>query len=144
MEEVLQYLEMKNHYYEKFYTVTQRFLDHVARNDWKDLDFFVDSRERILNIIRSFDVKISKAMEEGQREPQATDVDKVLMNQMMEHRRKLADKILDLDLQLIAAIDDYKNETIRELKKTVDTQKSLELFERNSAPSPRVTKIAKA
>jgi|LakMenE01Jun11ns_1017448.scaffolds.fasta_scaffold9824672_1 ClpP class serine protease len=144
MEEVLQYLEMKNHYYEKFYSITQKFLDHIARNDWKDMEFFVDSRERILNIIRSFDAKISKAVETSQKKKSFSDEERSLMSKMMAKRKVLADKIVDLDLQVIAAIDDYKNETIRELKKTVEVQQQMDSFEKNSAPNPRSPKLAKA
>lgn len=144
MEEVLQYLEMKNHYYEKFYTVTKKFLDQIARNEWKDIDFFVDSRERILNIIRSFDAKISNVVEQSEKSIEMNSVDKTLMQRMMSQRREIADKILDLDLQLIAAIDDYKNETIRDLKKTVATQQHLEAFERHAVSAPRISKTGKA
>jgi hypothetical protein len=144
MEEVLQYLEMKNHYYEKFYSITQKFLDQIARNNWKDLDFFVDSRERILNIIRSFDVRISQAVECLSPQKKFNEVDREVMNKMMIRRRKIADKILELDLQVIAAIDEYKNETIRELKKTIEAQPHLEAFEKHAASSRSPSKIGKA
>ncbi len=144
MEEVLHYLEMKNHFYEKFYTITKKLLDQVARNDWNDLEFFVDSRERILNIIRSFDAKISCVVENegGKLQPQKED--RALMNQMMKARKYLADKILELDLQVIAAIDEYKNETIRELKKTVETQQQMNAFEKNAVPQRPLTRTGKA
>ena len=144
MEEVLQYLEMKNHYYEKFFSVTQKFLDQIARNNWKDLDFFVDSRERILNIIRSFDAKISQAVEQSDTKIKATDEDRAILNQMMVIKRSLADKILELDLQVISAIDDYKNETIRELKKTLEAQPQIDAFEKNAAPTKGNLKVGKA
>ena len=144
MEEVLQYLELKNHYYEKFYSITQKFLDQIARNNWKDLNFFVDSRERILSIIRSFDAKISQAVENNSPKKQVSKVDKAILNQMMIRRRGLADKILELDLQVIAAIDDYKNETIRELKKTLEAQPQIDAFEKNASLSRPASKGGKA
>jgi len=144
MEEVIQYLEMKNHYYEKFYTVTQKFLDQIARNEWGNLEFFVDSRERILSIIRSFDAKISNAMEKVKGRGNTKEVDKNLLKKMMDERKNLGDKILELDLQLIAAIDDYKNETIRELKKTVETQQQIDAFEKNAQPQKTTTRVGKA
>ncbi|NBX93282.1 MAG: hypothetical protein EB078_00890 [Proteobacteria bacterium] len=144
MEEVLQYLEMKNHYYEKFYSITRKFLDQIAQNDWKDLDFFVDSRERILNIIRSFDAKISKVIEQSNASKPVNDGDKMMMNRVIEKKRRIADKIVDLDLQLISAIDEYKNETIRELKKTVETQQQIDSFEKNAAPIKPLLKTHKA
>ncbi|NBX77030.1 MAG: hypothetical protein EBQ92_10785 [Proteobacteria bacterium] len=144
MEDVLQYLEMKNHYYEKFYSVTQKFLDQIARNDWTNLDFFVDSRERILNIIRSFDAKISHAVERVEKPTDSKEVDKALLTKMMDERKRLGEKILELDLQLISAIDDYKNETIRELKKTVETQHQIDAFEKNTPNSKATSRVGKA
>jgi hypothetical protein len=135
---------MKNHYYEKFFSITQKFLDQIARNSWKDLDFFVDSRERILNIIRSFDAKISQAVEKTDQKAKVTDVDRAILNQMMTKRRTLADKILELDLQVISAIDEYKNETIRELKKTLEAQPQIDAFEKNAVPSKANVKFGKA
>ncbi|MFM8270629.1 MAG: hypothetical protein ACKN9V_10615 [Pseudomonadota bacterium] len=144
MEEVMQYLEMKNHYYEKFYSVTLKFLDQIARNDWTNLNFFVDSRERILNIIRSFDAKISHAVNEAKDHVQTGTTERSLMKKMMDERKLLADKILELDLQVISAIDDYKSETIRELKKTVETQQQIDAFEKNSPPPRSTSRVGKA
>jgi hypothetical protein len=64
MEEVIHYLEMKNHYYEKFQTITEKFLQQANQDRWDEIEFFVDNRERILNIIRSFDFKIAEAFEQ--------------------------------------------------------------------------------
>lgn len=144
MEEVIQYLELKNHYYEKFFTVTQKFLDQVARNDWTNMDFFVDSRERILNIIRSFDAKISSAVEKNRNESKTSSSETVRLKKIMSERQTMADKILELDLQLISAIDEYKNETIRELKKTVETQHQIDAFEKNSQTSKPTNRVGKA
>jgi len=144
MEEVLQYLQLKNHYYEKFFSVTQKFLDQIARNDWTNLDFFVDSRERILNIIRSYDAKISSVVESTKHRSKPSTVDQTQVARMLDQRRTLADKILELDLQLISAIDEYKNETIRELKKTVETQQQIDAFEKNSQPTKPTTRVGKA
>ena len=144
MEEALQYLEMKNHYYEKFYSVTQKFLDQIARNDWTNLDFFVDSRERILNIIRSFDAKIADVVERAKNTVALEVADKSLVKKVLEERRRLGDKILELDLQLISSIDDYKNETIRELKKTVETQQQIDAFEKNTQIPKTTTRVGKA
>ena len=58
MEEVIYYLELKNQYYEKFHNVTKRLLEYVQQNRWDILPSFVDTRERILHIIRSYDFKI--------------------------------------------------------------------------------------
>lgn len=141
MEDVLQYLQMKNHYYEKFYSVTAKFLEMVNRNEWDDLEFFVDNRERILNIIRSFDFQISKACEKHDLNSPGMEQYRTRIKEMMDKRSEMAAKIVALDLELISKIDEYKTETIRDLKKTVETQHQLDSFTKVS-PSKKTTKSA--
>lgn len=144
MEEILQYLEMKNHYYQKFYTVTQKFLDKVSRNEWEQTEFFVESRDRILSIIRSFDLKISRCISELEKNLDPTPVEKALLSKISEQKKSLGEKILEIDLRLITAIDDYKTETIKELQKTVKAQQQIDAFERTHQPAPTPSRIGKA
>jgi len=144
MEEILQYLEMKNHYYEKFYTVTQKFLNKISKNEWDQTDFFVDSRERILSIIKSFDAKISRQLETMKAEVKPTAVESALLHKIAEQKRSLGDKILELDLRLIAAVDEFKTETIKELQKTVKAQQQIDVFEKTYQPNRPPSRIGKA
>lgn len=141
MEDVLQYLEMKNHYYEKFFSITKAFLEQINRNDWDDLEFFVDNRERILSIIRSFDFQISKAMEQRLVSDEETDKYREGVKLIMEKRSQIAAKIVALDLEVISRIDDYKTDTIKELKKTVETQNQVNTFTQ-SAPVKKAVRSA--
>ena len=65
MEEVIHYLEMKNKYYEKFFTISTKFLEETNSDQWDNLSFFVENRERLLNIIRSLDQKIARAFKDS-------------------------------------------------------------------------------
>ena len=141
MEEVLQYLQMKNHYYEKFYNVTVKFLESANKNEWEDLEFFVDNRERILNIIRSFDFQVSKAFEQKQLSDSKADQYRPQVKELLERRAEWAAKIVALDLELISKIDEMKSETIKDLKKTVETQHQLNSFTRTT-PQRKTTKSA--
>lgn len=144
MEEILQYLEMKNHYYQKFYNVTHKFLDKVSRNEWEQTEFFVESRDRILSIIRSFDVKISRCMAEMKKDSEPTAIEKALLKKISQEKKMIGEKILEIDLRLITAIDDYKTETIKELQKTVKAQQHIDAFDKTRHPSPTPTRIGKA
>lgn len=141
MEDVLQYLEMKNHYYEKFLSITKAFLEQINRNQWDDLEFFVDNRERILSIIRSFDFQISKAMDEKSLSEAETRRYKEEVKGIMDKRSALAARIVALDLEVIARIDEYKSDTIRELKRTVDTQNQVNSFAQTT-PTKKMTRVA--
>ncbi len=128
MEEILHYLELKNQYYEKFCSMSAKYLSATYNNQWDDLSFFVDNRERVLNIIRSFDFKIAKLFEEI--DPTALDLTlyRPRVKALLDRRQELAKRIVDVDLELISRIDDMKTETIRDLKKTVETNNHVETF----------------
>lgn len=141
MEEVIQYLELKNKYYEKFYNVTLKFLQKPSDDKWGNIEFFVDNRERILNIIRSFDFKIAHYFDG--RSPKDTNLEiyRERVKQLMEIRGQWVSKIVALDLELNSKIDDMKTETIRELKRVQETSQALDLFEdrHTFTPAPRKT-----
>jgi hypothetical protein len=141
MEDVLHYLEVKNQYYEKFYTVTWKFLEQAHRENWEGLTLFVDNRERILNIIRSFDFKISRRMQElGENEGEIAKYQPKVKS-LFEVRNQWVQKIVALDLELITKMEDLKSESIRELKRAMETNQQLSSF---SAGRPRKTiKITK-
>ena len=141
MEDVLEYLEMKNHYYEKFFSITKSFLEQINRNQWDDLEFFVDNRERILSIIRSFDFQISRAMDSKSVSEEETEKYRLEVKVIMQKRSEIAAKIVAIDLEVIARIDDYKSDTIRELKKTVATQNQVNSFS-PSPPNKKMTRVA--
>jgi len=128
MEEVLHYLDLKNQYYDKFHSMTVKFLENIAQDKWEDVDVFVDNRERILNIIRSFDFKIAKAFEEIDTSRCSIELYRPRVKAMLDRRAEIAKKIVALDLELISKMDDIKSETIRELKKCVETSQQIGAF----------------
>ncbi len=131
MKEVLESLEMKNHYYEKFLSTTLKLLNQARNNVWDELEFYVDNRERILNIIRSYDHKISEQMSE--KEVSASDKDryKHQVQALLDTRAILAKKIVDADLELISRIDEMKMDTIKELKQNIETEQHFSTFNKN-------------
>jgi hypothetical protein len=113
MEEVIHYLELKNQYYEKFHAITSKFLAQSQQNRWGDLEFFVDNRERILNIIRSYELKIATLFERLDLTNCELDLYRSRVKALMEQRSAWANRIVALDLELINRIDEMKSETIR-------------------------------
>ncbi len=128
MEEILHYLELKNQYYEKFCAMSAKYLAATYNDQWEDLDFFVDNRDRVLNIIRSFDFKIAKLFEAIDPTALNLTLYRPRVKALLDRRSELAKRIVDVDLELISRIDDMKTETIRDLKKTVETGNQLETF----------------
>lgn len=134
MEEVIHYLEMKNHYYEKFQSITEKFLVMANQDRWDEVEFFVDNRERILNIIRSFDFKIADAFERIDFALFNPDAYRGRVKDLLDRRANLGSKIISLDLELIAKMEDAKSETIRELKRTMEANQQVNSFQAQAAP----------
>ncbi len=131
MEEVIHYLEMKNRYYEKFYSITQKFLEMAQEDQWQELNLFVDNRERILNIIRSFDFKVAALFDALDMKQINLAAYRAKIKGLFEARERWVQKIVTIDLQLISRIDEIKSETIRDLKKAVELEKGIEQFKEN-------------
>lgn len=142
MEEVIHYLELKNQYYEKFHTVTGKFLKQATDDKWKDIEFFIDNRERILNIIRSFDFKIATLFEGLDMTDTNLDFYRDRVKALLDERAKWAHKIVALDLELISKIDEMKTDTIRALKRVQETSQALDSFDDRPAHAPAARKTA--
>ncbi len=136
MEEVIHYLELKNQYYEKFYSMTVKFLERSELDEWEGLEFFVDNRERILNIIRSYDFKIASKFETLDLTSANLEHYRERVKNLLDLRTNWVKKIITLDLDLIAKVEDVKSDTIRELKKTLQTSQQIGSF--LVGPSPRL------
>ena len=142
MEEVLHYLELKNQYYEKFYHVTVKFLDQVSQEKWADIDIFVDNRDRILNIINSYDHKIALRVREMKLNDDETKQYKAQVKELIATRQVVADKIFAADLELIGRIDEVKSETIKELKQSLETANQINAFTQSEKRASKLPKEA--
>ena len=141
MEEVLYYLELKNTYYEKFLSITEKFLSQIQQDHWENMDYFVDNRERILNIIRSYDFKIAELFHQIDVGSTRLENYSSRVKELLERREVLGKKIMDQDLELIGKIDEVRTETIRDLQKTQDTIQKVHSF--SSAPATPRRKLNK-
>lgn len=140
MDEVIYYLELKNQYYEKFQQMTRRFLDKASQNQWEGLDFFVENRERVLKIIQYFDHKIAMQLQAIPNGTTDVEAYREQVREIMKRRHILGQSIVQLDLELVSKLEDVRNETIRELKKTQDYGKTLSSYNGSSEPEKRRVK----
>jgi hypothetical protein len=140
MEEVLAYLELKNRYYEKFYELTRKFTAGTLENRWDGIDLFIDSRERILNIIRSFDFKVATVFEKIALDPDQINEYRHRVKEILERRDLLVKKIVSLDLELMQRMDEVKSETIRELKHSISMTQQVQSFSKDPVLEPRKLK----
>jgi len=128
MEEVIHYLDLKNKYYEKFLAMTEQFLLQVQQDRWENMEYFMDNRERILNIIRSYDFKIAETFQKIDVTADRLQAYGGRVREIMDKRESLGRRIMDQDLTLIGKIDEVRTDTIRELKKTQETGQKIHSF----------------
>lgn len=128
MEEVIYYLELKNHFYEKFLSISEKFLVQANHDRWDGIESFTDNRERILNIIQSYSHKIASLFDALQKKGVDVDPYRETIQNLFKKRASIGDRILKLDLELMSKIEETKNETIRDLKKLVETSQALNSF----------------
>lgn len=132
MEEVIRLLELKNQYYEKFYNLTTRFMNDDEESRWKDLELVVGNRQRILNILRTFDYKIARLFSQVESEKTEWGKYRSQVKTILETRTSWVNKIVQVDLVLISLVDRMKTKTIHELKQTVEAQQNLRHFDQVS------------
>jgi CRISPR/Cas system-associated exonuclease Cas4 (RecB family) len=128
MQEVLYYLELKNQFYEKFYTVTLKFFEQVSHDQWNDVQLFVDNRDRILNIIHSYDHKITEHFKNLKLSQEEIDSHRAKVKEILDIKAALAKKIVSLDLELVSLMEEVKNDTIKSLKKSLETAQQVGSF----------------
>lgn len=121
MEEVLHYLDLKNRYYEKFITLTERFLAEARSEHWDRLPEVADSRERILHILRSFDFKIANLFDDLDLGHFDLDQYRDRVKAHFTRREELVQRIVALDLELIGRLDELKSEALKDLRQRVET-----------------------
>jgi hypothetical protein len=119
MEEVIHYLEMKNKYYEKFFTISTKFLEETNSDQWDNLSFFVENRERLLNIIRSLDQKIARAFKDSSTTEEEMNSYRETLKKLFDRKKVLGDQIINVDLMLISKIDMMNTQTIKKLKTSI-------------------------
>jgi hypothetical protein len=120
MEEVLHYLDLKNRYYEKFITLTERFLAEARAEQWDRLPEVADSRERILHILRSFDFKIANLFEDLDLGTFDLEAYRDRVHSHFTRREELVQRIVALDLELIGRLDELKTEALKDLRQRVE------------------------
>ena len=121
MEEVLHYLDLKNRYYEKFITLTERFLTEARSEQWDRLPAVADSRERILHILRPFDSRHANRFDELELAHLDLEQYRDRVKSHFSRREELVQRIVALDLELIGRLDELKSEALKDLRHRMET-----------------------
>lgn len=117
MNRILNLLNEKNHYLENFYSLNETELENFKIGDFKNLDYFYNTREGILKAISYIDAQIH-IFQKNNLNYQAT------LSEDLKKEVKIAFKIkeeyvariLESDLHVLSCIESAKTHIIKELQ----------------------------
>jgi len=124
---LVELLDEKNQYLEKFFELNETELHCFADGNFDNVENFYQSREKILDIVRCIDALVDDEVSTI-ADVMVTAGIRAEIQDLMDHKDRMAKEILAQDLKLLAAIEDEKSNIIRELKSTKQTRKVVSAY----------------
>lgn len=122
MIRIINLLNHKNHFLEKFYSLNENELLNFARNDFSNLESFYQTREKILEAIRYIDAEVDQLQ---QQDLEVTDAQKREMATALAIKEEYVSRILAQDLEILSCIESAKSSIIRELQEIRKARKAV-------------------
>ncbi|PIS09788.1 MAG: hypothetical protein COT73_12870 [Bdellovibrio sp. CG10_big_fil_rev_8_21_14_0_10_47_8] len=120
MVRIIDLLNHKNHYLEKFYSINETEILNFAKKDFSNLENFYQEREKILETIRYIDAEIDEAQKE---DLQISGLERREMATTLAIKEEYVSRILSQDLEILSCIELAKSSIIRELQEIRKTRK---------------------
>ena len=114
MIQIINLLNHKNHFLEKFYSLNENELLNFARNDFSNLESFYQTREKILETIRYIDSEIDQLQQNPDLQPSGDQ--KREASTALAIKEEYVSRILAQDLEILSCIESAKSSIIRELQ----------------------------
>ncbi len=134
MIRLIQFLNEKNHFLEKFYTLNESQITRLEAGKFDDLELFYNQREDLLKIIKYIDAEIHKAhMLHKDIVGQFSEEQKTEIRESMRTKEAYVRRILEQDLQVLGMIDDAKSMIIKELKGMQKTRRAMTGYKTGAA-----------
>lgn len=121
MEILIDLMNRKNSFLEKFYTINEAELLNFSADDFDNLEAFYQCRENILRLIKRIDDLLEDHLKSI--DTNLSREVKMQIQSCLDRKDDLAKKIVDQDLQIITAIEQKKSGIISELKSVQNTRK---------------------
>ncbi len=113
MKRILELMDQKNHFLEKFYSVNEKSIELFVRDQFETINEFYQERENILEIIKYIDKEIKiifqNALPDNER-------DLVQFRKSLSVKDTFVEKIIEQDIAILSCIEAAKNQIIKELK----------------------------
>ena len=130
---LVQLLNEKNHFLEKFYSLNENQITKLQQGMFDDIERFYNQREDILKILKYIDSEINKSYMTYKDASGAFDVgQKKEIKECLHIKEMYVKKILDQDLEVLGLIDEAKSQIIRELQDIKKASRALSGYKSNS------------
>ena len=134
MIRLIQFLNEKNHFLEKFYALNETQIAKLEVGHFDSVEMFYNQREDLLKIIKYIDAEIQKA--HGLHKDMSgefSEVEKTAIRAALRAKESYVQRILEQDLLILGMIDEAKSQIIRELKDIAKARKALTGYKSNVA-----------
>ncbi len=117
MIRLIQFLNEKNHFLEKFYSLNERQVARLEGGMFDDIEKFYNQREDLLKILKYVDAEIHTAhMSHKDMDGKFDAGQKELIREALRTKESYVKRILDQDLIILSLIDEAKSQIIKELQ----------------------------
>lgn len=129
MIRLIQFLNEKNHFLEKFYTLNESQILKMKDGNFDDLELFYNQREDLLKIIKYIDAEIqNESRAKNDLSGQFTEEQKSEVRDYLTTKQAYVERILDQDLKILGMIDDAKSTIIKELQQIQKARRTLSAY----------------
>ena len=125
MDKILNLLDEKNHYLEKFYKLNENELINLSGQNYENIEIFYAAREGLLRMINKIDDMVDEQIQFNEIEIKSlSGIYKKKLLASLSYKTDVVNLILAQDLEIISYVERAKSELINELTK-VSKEKSL-------------------
>ena len=125
MKRIINLLEEKNHYLEKFYALNENELLSFQQGNFDSLESFYKTREKILEILNYIDSKLDEAEKKLSVDYEIKSDEKIKIIENLQIKDQYVSRILVQDLEVISCIEVAKSNLIKELQEVKKVKKAV-------------------
>lgn len=116
MIRIIQLLNEKNHFLEKFYSLNEAQILRLDKGEFEGLDQFYYQQEELLKVLKYVDGQIQKSHDSYQRISGVYELEhKKDVTEALKTKDLYIKKILEQDLLILGLVDEIKTQIIKEL-----------------------------
>jgi hypothetical protein len=116
MLRIINLLQEKNHYLEKFYSLNENEIINFSQGNFDGLEVFYNTREKILEILKYIDGQLDQVQNSFEELSTIGTEDRRQIKEALAIKDEYVSRIIDQDLEVLTCIEAAKSNIIRELQ----------------------------